>query len=82
MARFEKNVVWLYISMEDIVLAQGFESVDDLLEDSKSLLFWYFTSLPDKILQCAFVAVLIDEVDIVVGFDHFDEVDDIDVVFE
>lgn len=82
MARFEKNVIWFNVSMKNVVFAEGFKGVDDLFEDSEGFPFGDFSSLSDEILQCAFIAVFVDKIDVVVGFDHFDEVDDVDVVFE
>lgn len=82
MAGFEKDVVGLHVSVEDVVFVQGFKCVDDLFENSKGLFFGYFASLADQIFERALVAVFVDKVDVVVGFDHLDKVDDVDVVFE
>ena len=73
----EEDVVWLKIPVHDVVLVEDLEGVDELFENEKGLFFGYDSVLAEHALEGASVAVLVDEVEVVGGFEHVDVLDDV-----
>ena len=82
MSWFEEDVVGFYISVQNVVLVKRSQSIDELSKNRKGLFLGEGTSISHKIFQGATLAELIDQVDIVRTFDHFNKFDYIDVFFK
>ena len=82
MSWFEEDVVGFYISVKNVVLVKWSQSIDELSKNRKGLFFGEGTSISQKIFQGATLAELIDQVDIVGTFDHFNKFDNINILFK
>lgn len=82
MSGLEEYVVRFDISVEYVMIVEGPKGVDELSEDDECFFFREGSFVSEQVFQGSSFAELVDEVDVVVAFDHFYEVDNVDVVFE
>ena len=82
MTGLKEDIIRLDIAMEDMDVIERAEGIDKLLEDLECLLFGEVPLGSDIVLESAAFAVLIDQVDVLVGLDHLDKLDDVEVVLE
>lgn len=78
----EKYIIWLHVTMHDIVFVKNLEGLKELFENEQSLWFAKFFLLGQQIFKGAPVAKLIDEVEVVGGFEHVIVSDDVRVGFD
>lgn len=75
----QQDVGGLQVSVQNIVLEETLEPIQDLGEDMQGFLFCENLLLLDNVFKRAAVAVFVDKIDIVLGSEHFYELDDVDV---
>lgn len=63
--------------MHNVVFIENLESINELLEDEQRLFLGNYPVLPQHAFQGASVAVLVDEVEIVGGFEHINVLDNV-----
>ena len=68
--------------MHDVVFVEYLEGVYELFEDEECLSFWNDSLFPEESFKGASIAVLIDEVEVVRGFEHVDILDDMLIFFD
>ncbi len=68
--------------MHDVVFVEYLEGVDELFEDEEGLLFRDVFVLPEHSLEGATVTELVDEVEVVGGFEHVDVLYDVLVLLD
>ena len=68
--------------MHDVVLVEHLEGVDKLFEDEQGLFLNDDFVLPEKALEGAPVAVLVDEVEVVGRLEHIDVLDDVLILLD
>lgn len=56
--------------------------MDELPKDVEGLFFGEGPFCPQEILEGSSLAVLVHKVDVMVALDHFDKVDDVDVILD
>lgn len=71
----EENIPWLQIPMHDILRRQNLERIDNLRQIPQHSWFRNHPHLLDLLLQSPFVAELVEEVEVVGGFEDLDEPD-------
>ena len=67
--------------MHDVVLVEDLECLDELFEDEECLFFLNDSFFAEHAFEGASIAVLVDEVKIVGGFEHIDILDDMLIFF-
>jgi hypothetical protein len=77
-----ENVIWLDISVHDIATRKNLECLDNLLEVEENSLLGEGSLLLHEFIESSTVAVLIDEVEVVGGFEHIDVLDDVGAALE
>jgi hypothetical protein len=82
MSGFEEDVVRFDVAVQDEVLAEGSHGDDELSEYYQGLPLGQAVALSDEGFESAPLAVLIDEVDVVIGLDHLHELDHVEVGLE
>ena len=78
----EEDVIGLEVPMHDVVLVEDLEGFEELFEDEEGFFFLEGVFLPEEPLQSAAVAVLVDEVEVVLGFEHVVVGDDVFVFLD
>lgn len=73
----EEDVVGFDVAVHDVVFLQGFERGEQLFEVEEGLTLGEAALAFDEVLQCAAVAVFVDEVEVVYGAQHLFEADDV-----
>jgi len=58
--------------MHNVVLIEYLEGIDELLENQKSLFLGQGSFFSESALECASVAVFVDEIEIIRCFEHVD----------
>lgn len=82
MPGFEKDIIRFYITMQYMQLVQRSKCIDQLLKNPQSLLFREMPPGPDKLLQRAPLAVLINEINIPICLDHLHKLDNINIILQ
>jgi hypothetical protein len=77
----EQNISWLEIAMKDLLPIKQIESRPQLSEYFDSLFLGKPFFRLNVVSKCAPVAVLINQINIVAGSEHFDESDDVGVIY-
>ena len=78
----EEDIVRFHIPVHNVVFIEDLEGLKQLLEDEEGIGFWEFTLLAQQVLKSASVAVLVDEVEVIGGFEHVEIFDDVGVGFD
>lgn len=68
--------------MHDVVLVQDLKGLKELFEDEKCVGFGKFTLLGQQVFEGASVAVLVDEIEVIGGFEHVKIFDDVGMSFD
>lgn len=68
--------------MQNVVLIQCLESINKLFEYSESLSLGQVSFGSYQILESSSLAVFVNQVDVSIRFDHFNKVDDVNVVLQ
>lgn len=82
MSRFEKNIITFDITMDDIEFIQFFECIDELSEYDYSFSLFKSSFISDKLFQRPSFTIFINQVNVIICFDHFNEADHIQVVLK
>jgi hypothetical protein len=78
----EKNIVGFQITMHDIVLIESLEGLEKLPEDEQGLFLFEHIVFSEESLESAAIAVLVDEVEVVLGLEHVEVGDDVLVLLD
>ena len=78
----EENVVGLEVSVHDVILIKNLEGLKELLKDQESALLIQNILLPQHSLESASIAILIDEIKIVLRLQHIKVSDDVTVFLD
>lgn len=67
--------------MHDIVFIEDLEGIDELFEDEEGLSFGDNSLFSEHSFEGSSIAVLIDEIEVIGGFEHIDIFDDMLIFF-
>ena len=75
----EEDIVRFHIPVHNVVFIEDLEGLKQLLEDEEGIGLREFSLLTQQVLKSASVAVLVDEVEVIGGFEHVEIFDDVGV---
>ena len=77
----EENIIRFHIAMHDVIFIENLKRFQKLLKDEQRILFWQFDLFWKKTFKSTTVAVLINEIEVIGGFEHVNVLDDVVVLF-
>ena len=78
----KEDIIWFDIPVHDITSGEDFEGLEDLPKVDEGFLFGEDSLFLHEFVESTAVAVFIDEVEIISGFEHVDVLDNVGAVLE